>query len=55
MSETTYIDEANVHQCNNCGAFAGAIKDINHYPACQPGEAKKWEHFYNDTNHEETG
>lgn len=53
MSETTYIEEADVHVCNNCGAHSASIDTINHYPACKKGESKKWEKFYSKNNDEE--
>jgi len=46
MSETIHIEEAGVHQCINCGAYAKEIDQIKHYESCKPGEAKKWEMFY---------
>lgn len=49
----TYIREANVHQCNDCGAHAESISAIQHHPTCKPGESKKWERFYDKANKEE--
>lgn len=46
MAEVTFIEEADVYVCDNCGAFAPMIVDIKHYKTCKPGEAKHWEHFY---------
>ena len=48
--EQTYIDEADVYVCNNCGAFAASGKTITHYTTCRAGEAKYWEKFYNEDN-----
>lgn len=45
--ETTYIDEANIFVCDNCGAYADTIDRINHHSSCRHGESKKWEKFYN--------
>lgn len=53
MSETTYIEEAGIHQCNNCGAQNISVDTINHHPTCQEGESKKWEKFYSKNNEEE--
>ena len=53
MSETTYIEEADIHVCDNCGAYSESVEDIIHHPTCQKGEAKKWEEFYSKTNGEE--
>jgi len=32
--------------CINCGAYAEKPEDIKHHKGCCPGEAKKWEEFY---------
>ncbi len=45
-SETTYIEEANVYECINCGAYSQTPETIDHYSNCQPGEGKRWEEFY---------
>jgi hypothetical protein len=42
-----------MYVCNNCGAHALQEKDIEHHPTCVPGEAKKWEEFYEKANEEE--
>lgn len=44
--ETTYIEEANVYQCNNCGAHAPPLELITHVDSCKKGESKRWEDFY---------
>lgn len=31
--------------CDNCGA-SGPENQINHFKGCKPGEAKKWEKYY---------
>lgn len=49
-SETTHLEDIGVHVCDNCGAHSDEIKTITHYDSCTPGEAKKWEKYYNDTN-----
>jgi len=46
-NETTYIDEADVYVCNNCGAYAGSVGAIKHYGTCKKGESKHWEEHYN--------
>ena len=53
MAETTYIEEADVYQCNNCGACAQRGSVIEHYSSCKSGEAKWWEDFYNKANEED--
>jgi len=45
-TETTYIEEAGIHQCNNCGAYASSVSEIKHFESCQEGESKYWEDFY---------
>lgn len=37
---------ADIWQCVNCGAHASAIDKIAHFAGCEPGEAAKWEKFY---------
>jgi rubrerythrin len=49
----TYIDDADVWQCNDCGAYADKKENIQHHPTCVPGEAKKWEEFYDAANRED--
>ena len=44
----TYIDEAGVYICNDCGAFSTRITEIKHYKTCTPGDADKWENHYNE-------
>ena len=46
MGETIYIEEGNVHVCNNCGAFAEEANKIKHCTTCKKGESKKWEKIY---------
>lgn len=46
--EQTYIDEADVYVCDNCGAFAAPGEIIVHHTTCRAGEAKYWEKFYNE-------
>jgi rubrerythrin len=48
MNEYTYIDEAKVWVCNDCGASAPSQKDVQHYPSCKAGESKKWANVYNE-------
>ena len=51
--EVTHLVEGDfldIYQCNNCGAHADRAADIKHYPTCKPGESKKWEKFYDETN-----
>lgn len=33
-SETTYIEEAGIHQCNFCGAYAETVDKIKHHSTC---------------------
>lgn len=50
MMEHTYtrVDEDSVHVvvCNDCGAYAATKEAIAHYSSCKPGEAKRWEKYY---------
>ena len=45
--EYTYIEEAGIWQCNNCGAYATEKTDIKHYASCKPGESEYWKEYYN--------
>jgi hypothetical protein len=38
----------NIIQCNDCGAYAAKIQDIEHFENCVPGEAKEWEDYYRE-------
>jgi hypothetical protein len=42
----TYIDEAKVWVCNDCGASASRKEEVNHHKSCIPGESEKWEKIY---------
>lgn len=42
-----------VYVCNNCGANAVEINNIQHHDTCTPGESKRWEEFYNKINEDE--
>ena len=46
----THIDEPDIDLdiwvCDNCGASADKIENIQHCASCKPGEAKYWEEFY---------
>lgn len=46
--EFTYIKEAKIWNCNNCGAYHKKKKKIKHYSTCTPGESKKWEKIYGE-------
>ena len=48
-------DGEEVLQCTNCGAhtLTGKKSDIKHHKTCTPGEARKWEKFYEQANAEE--
>jgi hypothetical protein len=48
----TTIPEAGVVTCNDCGAHAETVEQIEHYASCVAGEAQKWEAFYKDAEHE---
>ena len=52
MSEVTYIKEAGIYCCNNCGAYSSSKKDIKHHFNCKKGESKKWEKIYDEENKE---
>ena len=45
---TTYIEEAGVHVCDDCGSFAKDPEQIEHAPTCTPGESEKWAKFYEE-------
>lgn len=44
----TYIDEAEVWVCNDCGAFASKKEEVDHHTSCVPGESEKWEKIYSE-------
>lgn len=46
-------DDIDIWQCINCGAYAEKKEDIDHFPSCSPGEAKRWEEFYSKIEEEE--
>lgn len=45
LHQVTKIDK--YFCCDNCGASAERIKDIEHYATCKRGESKRWEKYYN--------
>jgi len=46
--EYTEIEEAGVHVCNDCGAYAESPEQVEHHLTCKPGESKRWEKFYEE-------
>ena len=48
----TYIDEAEVWVCDDCGAHAENKEDVKHHKSCIPGESKKWENIYGEVGDE---
>jgi len=36
--------------CVDCGAYAEVDTLLNHHVSCNPGDAKKWEEFYEKAN-----
>jgi hypothetical protein len=40
------VPEANVYQCNDCGAYAEDPREVQHHSTCIPGESEKWEEVY---------
>ena len=38
--------------CLDCGATADIADAVVHYPTCKPGEAIRWEKFYEQTDEE---
>lgn len=44
----TYIDEAKVWICNDCGASASKKEKVDHYASCIPGESDKWKKIYSE-------
>lgn len=47
-SETTFIEEAGVYVCNNCGANASSPEKIKHHDNCKIGESKRWKELYDE-------
>jgi len=37
-----------VYSCDNCGATAQKVEEIQHHRTCTPGESKKWEKYYQE-------
>jgi len=52
MERTTIIktEFGDIVTCNDCGAYAPKGTPLEHYISCVPGEAKKWEEFYEKAN-----
>ena len=50
--ETTLIE--GYVNCNNCGASALKNTPLEHHDTCRPGEAAKWERYYEEAEPEET-
>jgi len=50
--EYTRIPEANVYQCNDCGAYAEDPREVEHHATYTPGESKKWEQIYEEGEEE---
>ena len=48
--EHKYIVDETVATCCDCGAFSLTRKpeDITHYDNCVPGDAEKWEKYYEE-------
>ena len=44
----TYIDEAGIWVCNDCGAAGLMKEDIIHFDSCERGESEKWEKVYSE-------
>ena len=44
----TYIKEADIWQCDDCGAYADNKEDVNHHSSCKLNESKEWEKFYSE-------
>lgn len=51
MAEVTWVDD-NICVCDNCGAFADSEEKIEHYKDCKPGESKRWQKYYSETEEE---
>ena len=49
-NKTTYIEEADIHQCNDCGAYSAEVDKIIHYKTCTPGESERWYEEANDVD-----
>ena len=59
MSEYTQVEAPGdfegareIHSCNNCGAYADKPENVKHHETCTPGEAKKWEKYYEENQDE---
>ncbi len=52
-NKTTFIKEASIYVCNDCGAYAGKEKEIKHHATCKPGESEKWGEIYSEIVEEE--
>lgn len=50
---TTYIEEANVYQCDDCGAHAPPLELIPHFDSCKTGESKRWQEIYSNLEPED--
>ena len=50
----TCISDAGVVVCNDCGAYATTDEDIKHHASCVPGDAAKWETYYDEELQEAT-
>ncbi len=48
IHDYTYIDETEIWQCNDCGAYADNKEDIVHHKTCELGESKRWEKYYSE-------
>ena len=55
--EITHMDEGDldVWSCTNCGAHSlTGPEDIKHHDTCVPGDAKRWEKWYDENPDEDT-
>jgi hypothetical protein len=46
----TYIPEAKVIVCDDCGAYARANGEVKHYATCKPGECAEWAKSYEEAS-----
>ena len=46
MKTYTKIDE--IYVCNDCGAYADKVEDVQHHPSCEPRGSDRWREFYNE-------
>jgi len=54
----TFIDLANVYQCNNCGGYAKTAEEVGHHPTCDRENLRPYyknDRWYNPKDYKELG